>query len=217
MSCGLDVFTMINAPYSVVHQPAYYDAEVSSRYFEFYTNEREDNEFDGTAVYYKIYNSSEKLQSDVSSLVTLANDSQNNYNAPYRLMEKGSFNYQPLLKEGNSSQILVDYTGNSKKVHIRLSDYKEIYSSGIKVSDGSVGKPVRNTSYKSTFNFGGSSSYDRIPERNDEDVKFSDNSSNDIWYVAMFAVAIGHDIDYTPVYSNILYLGSVGIDSGDFK
>lgn len=218
-SCGLDVFTMISPPYTVINKPAYYDVEVSSKYFEFYTNETEDNEFDGTAVYYKIYNNVEKLQSDVASLVSLANDSQNNYNAPYRLIEKGYFYYQPLRKEGNSSQILVEYTGYPKKVHIRLSDYKNFsdFSACIKISENNIGKPLRNLSNKSTFNFFAKTSYDRIPEKNDDDVRFSGNATDDGLYVSMFAVAIGHNLDYTPIYSNILYLGSVKINPDDFS
>lgn len=218
-SCGLDVFTMISPPYTVTNKPAYYDVEVSSKYFEFYTNETEDNEFDGTAVYYKIYNNVEKLQSDVASLVSLANDSQNNYNAPYRLIEKGYFYYQPLRKEGNSSQILVEYTGYPKKVHIRLSDYENFsdFSACIKISENNIGKPLRNLSNKSTFNFFAKTSYDRIPEKNDDDVRFSGNATDDGLYVSMFAVAIGHNLDYTPIYSNILYLGSVKINPDDFS
>ena len=57
------------------------------------------------------------------------------------------------------------------------------------------------------------SEYNKIPASDDVDTKFSSTSqSNDVWYVAMFAVAVGKDTNYTPVYSNILYLGAVTID-----
>ena len=155
----------------------------------------------------------------IPSLISIANDVENNYNAPYKLIDEDKYNYKQLLADGISSATLIPYTGKNRKVYIRLSDYlgMEEYSAQIKVDDlplnGEKTIPLRDIATKSSFNFTGTSEYNKIPASDDVDTKFSSTSqSNDVWYVAMFAVAVGKDTNYTPVYSNILYLGAVTID-----
>lgn len=223
-SCGLDVFKKIDSPDQILNKPTAGNTDYTNDYFEFYTNEKEENEIekiDGTSVYYKIYNNIDKLNNEVSSLTAIANDSENNYNAPYKLIDEDKFNYKQLKADGINSSTLIPYIGKDQKVYIRLSDYlgMEEYSAQIKVDglplNGEKGKtvPLRDISTKSSFNFSGTDEYTKIPVADDVDTSFSSSSqTNDVWYVAMFAVAIKIDKDYTPIYSNILYLGAVTID-----
>ena len=219
IGCGIDVFLMIDSPANVSNKPEFGNTEYKNDYFEFYTNETGDTTFIGTSVYYKIYDSTSTLSTEVGSLTSIANDVENNYNAPYKLIDEDKYNYKQLLADGINSATLIPYTGKNRKVYIRLSDYlgMEEYSAQIKVDDlplnGEKTIPLRDIATKSSFNFTGTSEYNKIPASDDVDTKFSSTSqSNDVWYVAMFAVAVGKDTNYTPVYSNILYLGAVTID-----
>lgn len=217
--CGLDVFTMLDPPHNATNIPTT-TTSYESQYFEFYTNEIGSTQFDGTSIYYRIYNSPSILNSDVSNLQSVANDSENSVNAPSRLID--TYKYQVLRGDGVTDEPLIPYTGENKKVYIRLSDYKGIeeYSARIMINDedfnGVKTIPLRNLSSKATFNFGGSTTYDIKPDSDDEDVKYSSSYDNgETWYVAMFALAVGHDTTYTPIYSNILYLGAVPIYYSD--
>ena len=40
-------------------------------------------------------------------------------------------------------------------------------------------------------------------------------SEDDIYYVALYAVAVGYDNSFTNYYSNVLYLGSVPINAAE--
>ena len=219
MGCGLDVFIMLDSPTNISNQPSVGNTEYQNDYFEFYTNETGYTSFVGTSIYYKIYNSSSTLSSEVSSLTSIANDTENNYNAPYKLIDEDKYNYKQLKADGLNDATLIPYTGTNRKVYVRLSDYlgMEAYSAQIKVDDkplsGEKTVPLRDISTKSSFNFSGTSEDNNIPVSDDADTKFSSSSqTNDVWYVAMFAIAVGRDTTYTPVYSNILYLGAVTID-----
>ena len=74
--CGLDVYYVVNPPSYNIHTP-YYDSEFSNCYFEFRTNENNNNtevkKFLGTAIYYKIYKSKSKMDSEVGSITSLIN------------------------------------------------------------------------------------------------------------------------------------------------
>lgn len=212
---------MLDAPKNVNNQPSVED-EYTSRYFEFYTNETGETEFTGTSVYYKIYNSKTTLNSETSSLNAIANNTEDSYNAPTRLMD--TYKYRSLKASGLDDP-LISYSKKNKKVYIRLSDYlgQDDYSAQIKIDDkilftenGNKSIPLRNISSTATFNFGGSKNNDKIPASDDDDVKYSSGGGEDgVWYVAMFAVAVGHETTYNPIYSNILYLGAVKIEYSD--
>lgn len=83
------------------------------------------------------------------------------------------------------------------------------------------GRPVRYSD-DLTFNFGRYRIEDKskIPQKDDLDVKFTDENQldeDDIdkWYVAMFAVAVAMDESYTNNYSVPLYLGCIMIDQNE--
>ena len=209
-SCGLDTFYELKEPHNVVHQPDCSSIDYTESYFEFFSAPKPDDgvpvKFFGTDVYYKIYKSSSQLKSDVEAIQTIANRDDHKA-AALAMIEGSNYKYQPLRASGHTGDnVLISGTG--KKVHIRLSDYT-LYPAQISIDGGSnIGIPVRLSDNHKTFNFK-SSDPDSIP--NGDDTNKTGSSSDDDWYVAMFAVAVGNDVSYSPIYSNVLYLGSVRI------
>ena len=213
-SCGLDTFYVLDAPTQVIHQPDCSSIEYSDNYFSFYTTDKDYDtiKFLGTDVYYKIYKSSARLKTEAEDLITASNRDDSTNSAADKLIQ--SYRFQPLRGAGYDDQVvLIPTTGSNQQITIRLSDYHGIYLSQIAVDGSNIyGNPsrvipVRNLPDKTNFNF--SSKY--IPKSDEADVNTSGTSSDADWYVSMFAVAVGQDQTYTPVYSNILYLGSVKI------
>ncbi len=232
--CGLDTFYVISAPVNVVRQPYYTDTDHGERYFSFWTNEETNIDgfvFLGTDVYYKIYNSSSQMSTEVSVLQTLANDSEKSSTSPDKMMNattSGGYGYKSLKAKGYNNQVLIPNENQNRLVYIRLSDYQSLEEFSARILIGGANGtnlydsdtkviPVRNTSDRRTFNFGRSGDLDKIPTSDDEDVKYTSTSTDEgKWYIAMFAVAVGYDATYTNYYSNILYLGSVTIDSNSY-
>lgn len=206
-SCGLDTFYELKEPRTVIHQPDCTSIDYSESYFEFYSADKPDPgipvTFLGTEVYYKIYKSSSQLKSDVESIQAIANK-DNSSAAALSIINK---KYGRLRAAGHTGDKAL-ITDSDKKVHIRLSDY-QLYHAQIVIDDtNDIGKPVRDLDKTKYFNFK-SSDPDSIP--NGDDTNKTGSSSDDDWYVAMFAVAVGNDVSYSPIYSNVLYLGSVRI------
>ena len=229
-SCGLDTFYVLNPPISIVHQPDYANESQDSKYFEFWTNENTQIAgftFQGTDVYYKIYNSYSQMSSEINVLQTLSNDADKSATAAEKMINNttsGGYGYKSLKVAGNLTTPLIPAIESNQRVYIRLSDYQNVedYSARVLVDgrylNNSAGKtiPVRNTPDRRTFNFGRNGALDIAPTKEDDDVKFSSGMTSTKWYVAMFAAGVGIDASYQNYYSNILYLGSVSIDSSSY-
>lgn len=236
-SCGLDTYIVVDGPNSINHSPSYTTEDFSNEYFEFNTNDvnqsnyPSDFKYLGTQVYYKIYGSYSTMLSEISYLETLA-ESENSAQAPGKMMNpvsSGGYGYQALVTNNSTSNVLIPVDENKpyRSVYIRLTDYQNApeFSARILVDgqylNGSASNsiPVRYEDDLS-FNFGRDASNDKIPVpynsstgEGDLDTKASSVPSDGVWYVAMFAVALGRDVTYTMQYSNILFLGSVAISS----
>ena len=220
LSCGLDTFYVIDGPTNVIHKPDCSSIDYSESYFDFYTADKDYDtiKFLGTEVYYKIYKSSTRLNTEADDLISIANKSDNTSAAAERMIQ--SYKFQALRGAGHKGEnILIPANGSNERINIRLSDYT-IYPAQITVDgkniygDSSAVKPVRNLSDDKYFNFkaaAAASSVNSVPVAEEVDVNTSGTSSDSDWYVSMFAVAIGQDSSYVPVYSNVLYLGSVRI------
>ena len=211
LSCGLDTFYVIDGPTNVIHKPDCSSIDYSDNYFDFYTTDKTyDNlKFLGTEVYYKIYKSQTRLNSEANDLISIANKSDSASSAAERMIQ--SYKFQPLRASGHEGEsVLIPTSSDNVRVNIRLSTYT-LYPAQITI-DGSesIGIPVRNLPTKIGFNFR-SALPDSVPKSDDVDVNTSGSSSDSDWYVSLFAVAIGQDYTYSPIYSNILYLGSVRI------
>ena len=212
LSCGLDTFYVIESPDNSWHTPSWDNRFYESNHFDFYTKDKDYDsiKFLGTEVYYKIYKSSTRLNTEVNDLITLADKSDSSSAAAERMIQ--SYRYQPLRASGHEGDnILFPTTGSNQFISIRLSTY-QLYPAEITIDrNDSIGIPVRYLERKPSFNFRAADT-NTIPKSDDVDVNTSGSSSEEnLWYVAMFAVAVGQDVNYSPIYSNILYLGSVQI------
>ncbi len=231
LGCGLDEYYVLDAPVSSLSTPSVTSANYTfqtpfdSADFSFRTNEEGINKtytqadssfkFLGTAIYYKIYNNYSKMNSEISSLSSL-NTSTNESAAASKMIE--TYKYVQLgCKEGSVTP-LISGTGNNKTVKIRLTNYQEFISK-IYIDDVAKFTPIRNKDKEPfSFDFGrsnkdGDYSDDELPKDGDSDVVYGDESSEGMWYVSLYAVAVGRDTTYTTYYSGLLHLGAVAIDS----
>jgi hypothetical protein len=226
--CGLDEYYVVEAPYLNENNPTK-DSLFDSRYFDFYTNDANNSsassfKYLGTAVYYKIYNNYTTLVTAESAIIAL--NSSTTYSAAADKMID-SYGYKELSTTSGTPSPLLPDTGADTRVYIRLMNYQSgSYTAKIIIGyDGSdhtgTGNyiPRRNVSGKYTFDFGRTSTdsdYSKVPESSDVDVNYSSSFSDDnkcVWYVDMFAVAVGRDSTYTKYYSKVLHLGYVPIDT----
>jgi hypothetical protein len=224
----LDVITYIEPPKDFHHRPEVYDEifniDYENRYFEFVTNESENidtPEFRGTDVYYKIYNNYSKMLSERTYLENLSNDD-----------DAGTKPQDELVKRYcllNNREPLISNSKTNKNVLIRLTDYQvSNYQEALKqdqvrnaarimINNEFYSLPVR-VDGKSTFNFGRDGENDNVPKDGDIDVNYDSTTTEEgIWYVCMFAVGVGTEVTLDPVYSNILYLGTVVIDANSYN
>lgn len=233
-TCGLDKYEYIEAPDSLLHRP-YENSPFNEMYFEFKTKATSNSNFRGTAVYYRIYNSLSKMNTDVSNITTYIYSEDNKAKAAEKLLETNEKNqgFKPLLYKDFNEAILIDDKNydakDSHNIKIRLSDYQ--YYEGDEdsafmaqiVFDGkeaSLKRPVRYTD-NLTFNFGRYSieTKSHKPQEEDLDVCYSETTSEDDenkWYVPMFAVGVTMDASYTYNYSVPLYLGYAIIRDDDY-
>ena len=222
-SCGMDTFYEIDGPSRVNHEPYYDSIEEADRYFEFVApsnkkkydvGEEPPITFLGTDVYYKIYDSSSRLNSEYSSILQLANSETSSAQAPDRMI--ATYHFQPLRAAGQSSDqaVLVPDNGSDSTVKIRLLDYLPYDYAQVTIDGSNKGKPVRSIPNSPSFDFY-SQSADLAPKSDDADSSITTSSGTtqpEAYYVSMFAVAIGQDTGYARLYSNVLYLGSVKIE-----
>ena len=211
ISCGLDTFYELKAPYNVVHKPDCSSIDYTESYFEFFSAPKPDDgkpiKFLVTDVYYKIYKSPSQLRSDAEAIQADAN--RDGSNAADKMIRESSYKFQPLRASGHTDANAL-ISGDGVRVYIRLSDYP-LYPAQISFDGGdSIGIPVRLEDSKKTFNFK-SASPDSIPKNGDADTSETGSSSDSDWYVSMFAVAVGLEEGFSKKYSNVLYLGSVRI------
>ncbi len=220
IGCGLDTFYVIDSP-SVYHEPLYSSMELPERYFEFSTNEHDYEgtiKFLGTEVYYKIYNSSSKMNSEVSSINSAANNETSTNQSANRLIE--TYKYQTLRHSNDEgANILIPWNKNtnSRRVEIRLANDPE-YDAEFTIANNTLGYPVRNILGNKvedkSFSFKelSSANLPKGGDNGDADYEYS-STTEEIkeYYVSMFAVSVAQDDKYSSVYSTAIYLGSVTI------
>ncbi len=223
-ACGLDTYYVIDPPVSVINEPEYQNFDPSKQYFEFYTNEKdyEGIKFLGTDIYYRIYRNPDRMKSDCNAIIAVANNSETSSSAPDKL---DSYRFKTLEAYGYNETVLIPSVGLSRPVNIRLSDIPPYMAQMIVGGSniyGSLSKviPIRN--YSSIKNPSSTSIYSfnfkqidasLLPKSGDEDVDYSGTGSDTVWYVAMFAVSVAQEPNYTRVRSNVAYLGSVTISA----
>jgi hypothetical protein len=233
--CGLDEYYVVEAPFTIYNIPSVTSStstDYSVKYFDFQTNDSGNADlsssgFDylGTAVYYKIYNNYSTMNTAVSAITSL--NSSTTYSAAADKMID-TYGYWELSTTNGTPSPLIPADTN-KRIYIRLANYQDgDYMAKIIIGyDGSdfTGSgnyvPLRNISGTHSFDFGRTSDdsdLNKVPESVDRDVNYSSSFSDDdktVWYVDMFAVAVGRDTTYTKYYSKVLHLGSISIDSSE--
>jgi len=234
IACGIDSITVIDEPLNNIHTPQYTNTDYAEAYFDFWTNEINGSsyagcKFLGTEVYYKIYSDISSMSSEKNTLVNLSNSETSSATSASKMMD--TYSYKALKVTNQEKNTLIPNTNQNQRIYIRLTDYQDIpdFSARILVGGqngtnltGTAARniPIRNTDDNSlTFNFGRTSAnaeINKVPVSDDPDVKLSSSSTDGKWYVVLFAVGVGQDNTYTKIYSNILYLGDVTIDSNSF-
>ena len=107
LSCGLDTYIVVNPPTKIFKQTNYNTTQFNELYFEFDTEEDmgdtypSDFKFLGTEIYYKIYSTSDLLESDTSYLKSLAGSTETSANLADKLIN--NYKYKPLKIKGNNT------------------------------------------------------------------------------------------------------------------
>lgn len=217
-------------------------SEYLESYFSFQTNDKDnandgDFKYMGTAIYYKIYNNYSTMNSHISAVSSLS--SSTNYSSAFPKLQ--SYGYQELGvdkekltgdEKKKSYSPLIEAASSNRKIVIRLTNYKEPsdaeklkeweYRAKILIGEDTDDTkatelyPMRLDNTKS-FDFGRKNSngdYDK-PKSGEDDVNYGTASKEDVYYVTLYAVAVGRDNTFTTYYSNVLYLGSVAINAAE--
>lgn len=138
ISCGLEQIIYVEGPVQLVNGPVYNSSDYSKWYFAFIKKENSDPNVNviGTEIYYKIYNNSSTLLSQVNSITSV--NSSSNSTAAFQKMTD-TYSYQPLrwgycdfekntVSLGSAISTFFDGDdGNS--VRFRLKSYLEEQSS----------------------------------------------------------------------------------------
>ncbi len=221
LACGLDTYNYVESPTSGGHTAHYTNEDNTQKYFCFRTTEMDSESeftFQGTDVYYLIYNNVSTMQSMETTI-----DSMTASSAAERLI---SFGYRPLqISGGATPSPLIEATGRNKYVYIRLTDYNTDnspdYQSAICVGASEMtkfdasrlfGYPRRYNNIRYGFNFGKDSD-NPLPQSTDSDTYFSASATaSGTYYIDMYAVGVGLDTtSNSKSYSEVLRLGSMVI------
>ena len=217
-ACGLDTFYYLDPPISIVFidETESLSKDPSKQFVSFITaSSNADNAdiFQGSSVYYKIYNSSDQLFNNKKSIENI-NKEYTNQGMELLI----SWGYQPLTTDKVDTVNLVS-AGGSQEVTIRLWNQtldgvgNYTYPARIQVGGNDIGIPVRSVN-DNFFSFNSSVDGDSpysLPMEGQEDVSFSTGAGTSTWYVALYAVSTGMSPSLTPVYSQVVYLGSLAI------
>lgn len=217
-ACGLDTFYYLDPPISrhFIDDASSLSNDPSNQFVSFITaSPNADNAdiFQGSSVYYKIYNSPDQLFNNKKSIENI-NKEYTNQGMELLI----SWGYQPLTTDKVDTVNLVA-AGGSQEVTIRLwnqtldGEGNYTYPARIQVGGNDIGIPVRSVN-DNFFSFNSSVDGDSpysLPMEGQEDVSFSTGAGTSTWYVALYAVSTGMSPSLTPVYSQVVYLGSLAI------
>lgn len=158
--CGLEEYVYIVGP-RVLNHTSNYETAADERYVEFTTEETANagkTQFQGTAIYYKIYNNHSDMSSQYSSITSLSS-STNESAAATRMID--SYKYKQLGLSDNYDSPLIENAGVNRRIYIRITNYYDKTSNSNKalliVGDSDVNKFRHNPEdvYDSATNPGG--------------------------------------------------------------
>lgn len=158
--CGLEEYVYIVGP-RILNHTSNYETAADERYVEFTTEETANagkTQFQGTAIYYKIYNNHSDMSSQYSSITSLSS-STNESAAATRMID--SYKYKQLGLSDNYDSPLIENAGVNRRIYIRITNYYDKTSNSNKalliVGDSDVNKFRNNPEdvYDSATNPGG--------------------------------------------------------------
>ena len=213
-SCGIDYYIYLYPvvdrnpdPCTSYENPETYD--INNNLFGFKTRDSANSSisnYQGYMVYYRIYNNSDTMLSDMNYI--------NNYNSndDYKaniISYIENRNFKRLYCEKQSfAAPLINKSGSDRTVNIRLVSEQD-YGAGITINDVLLGTPIRNIS-SSPYNPEYFFDTDNFAQ-DDTDISFTQGDVNfedvDTWYVSAYVLTYGIDDVYSPVYSSALWLG----------
>jgi len=216
-TCGIPVYYVIEPPVAE-HIPTSDSVDASGRYFGFtcpYSESSENSDFSllGTGIYYRIYDSQQAMESDISAI--------NSRNAEYSengFLKMKELNYQQLNSTPRKIPVVQRVT-STRSYQLWLCD--EAKEAGLyDVTNGAntkISVPVRSGTYSSSnSNPGFQFTSNSHPESGDQDTQISNQTSNSStnsneWYVNLYAVSIGREANLSQHYSSLLHLGNLKI------
>ena len=214
VSCGIDYYIYLYPvvdrnpdPCTSYENPETYD--INNNLFGFKTRDSANSSisnYQGYRVYYRIYNNSDTMLSDMNYI--------NNYNSndDYKaniISYIENRNFKRLYCENQSfAAPLINKSNSDRTVKIRLVSEQD-YGTGITINDVLLGTPIRNIS-SSPYNPEYFFDTDNFAQ-DDTDISFTQGDVNfedvDTWYVSAYVLTYGIDDVYSPVYSSALWLG----------
>lgn len=219
VSCGLDVIEFYYPPKTViglaplsVNEENYMVQDQNEMFIGFYVNNTENNSsptFNGTNIYYKIYNNINTAISEKNQIVAQLDTEYSNQSITRMI----GYNYKKLNKsnlDGTlvSDNCLIPKSGSNDLVRIELQYLNN--PSQMKIGNQTF-IPRRENNL--TFDF---SSYKDRPvykevnySEYDSDVSFGTATEENTWFVMLFAVSTGVDYTFTEHNSSVLYLGCI--------
>lgn len=232
-SCGLDNIMYLYGP--SVNAPPVYSASntipYTNRVFQFTTNPRDSTQGDfaviGTDVYYKLYANLTTCTNEYSALNTMANSESTKYNSASSLIN--SYKFQKLSIErtdgGRNDEAFIEHDGSLNTVTIRLTTYLQQPTSAdftafVRFNDTAVGIPIRYYGNR-YFDFKRNATNYNAPLPNtssfEDDVSTNTSATESgKWYITLYAVTVGRDNAFTPMYSPIVHLGTLAIDANSY-
>ena len=212
--CGIDYYIYLYPvvdrspdPCTSYENPETYD--INNNLFGFRTRDSANSSisnYQGYMVYYRIYNNSDTMLSDMNYI--------NNYNSndDYKaniISYIENRNFKRLYCENQSfAAPLINKSNSDRTVKIRLVSEQD-YGTGITINDVLLGTPIRNIS-SSPYNPEYFFDTDKFSQE-DSDISFTQGDVNfedvDTWYVSAYVLTYGIDDVYSPVYSSALWLG----------
>lgn len=204
LSCGLDNIEYYEEPIPL--NIAYLSEDgidnIALRTFSFSTNNVDNNSsayFKGTGVFYKIYNSYEKADSEGTALKNLAaNDIS--YSSANSMIKSYPYYYKPI----NDNSFLFGKETYNYEVSFDFTNPDGNYSI---IRNNDLANPIiPKRQNGQTFDF---TDKDNLPKEGDNDFDYVISISDEGYYVQFFAVSVGLSQTLTEQYSNIVYLGCI--------
>lgn len=218
LSCGIETVVFLERPRRI-HDTSYQD-DRSKRYCHFRTADAVNTAysagyFQGTEIYYRIYEREADCQSDKSSIDSY-NDSNPAAAAQYLQDTK---KYYRLTTSTLATRPLISSTGSDVEVRFRLQDYDSVDTAQL-VTAPSLGSPYQGggtslgVPYRGGEIFYSKRSFDRQNIFTDDaDVQKSASSEKgEFWCVNFYAVSYGYDTAFRTLYSSLSPLGYIKID-----